>query len=180
MSTDTRTHNSSNMVAEQRSSAVSSIIHTIVPLVMEEIIEVVRRISHESIQQRIVEEIVDVPEADQGHPTFERQPSVSRADTSRTGAGVVSQSELSAYESNLADEADATWTKMFETQQLPPACTMAAVTTGVNLDITGLAKPQLSTTVVEASAHQCTTRSFRNRSLQVRRPRTSWKPQLCS
>ena len=37
-------------------------------------------------------------------------------------------------------------------QQSLPAYTMAAVTTGVNLDIAGLVKPQFSITAVEASA----------------------------
>ena len=40
---------------------MSSIVHTIFPLLMEEIIEVVGSISQEHIQRRIVEEIVDVP-----------------------------------------------------------------------------------------------------------------------
>ena len=48
------------MVAEQRRSAMSSIVHTIVPLLMEEILDVVRLISQEHIQRRIVEETVDV------------------------------------------------------------------------------------------------------------------------
>ena len=54
-------HNPSHMVAERRRSAMSSIVHTIVPLFMEEILEVVRSTSQEHIQRRIVEEIVDVP-----------------------------------------------------------------------------------------------------------------------
>ena len=61
---------------------------------MEEIIEAVRRTPHERNRQRIVEETVkDVPEADQGQPTFEGQPKDFRADTICTGAVVVSDSE---------------------------------------------------------------------------------------
>ena len=39
-------------------------------------------------------------------------------------------------------------------QQLPPAFTMAAVSTGVNLDTAGLVNPRCSITAVEASAQQ--------------------------
>ena len=75
------------------------------------IIEVVRPISHERIQQRILEENLDVPEADQGQSPFEREPSVSGADTSCTGAWVVADSEQSALENNPADyKDDVTWT----------------------------------------------------------------------
>ena len=40
---------------------MSSIVHTIVPLLIKNIIEVVRSISQVHNQRRIVEEIVDVP-----------------------------------------------------------------------------------------------------------------------
>ena len=46
---------------------MSSIVHTIVPLLMEEIIEVVRSSSQEHIQRRIVEQIVDVPVPQDGN-----------------------------------------------------------------------------------------------------------------
>ena len=86
---------------------------------MEETIEVVRRISHERFQQRTVEEIVDVPEADQGQSTCVRQPSVSRAGTNCTGAGVVADREPSAFEGNPAgNKADVKWTATAETPQL--------------------------------------------------------------
>ena len=51
-----------HMVAEQRRSAMSSIVHTIVPLLMEEIIELVRSIPQERTQQRTVEKIGEVPD----------------------------------------------------------------------------------------------------------------------
>ena len=74
------------------------IVDVLVPLVMDEIIEVFRRISHKRIQQRIVEEIVEeVPEADQGQSTLERQDKDSRADTIWTGV-----SEQPAFESSPA------------------------------------------------------------------------------
>ena len=141
------------MVAEH-GSAASQIIETLVPLVLEDIVKDVRSISQERIRQCIMEEIEEFADAGQGHSAFESQPSVSRADTSRTDAGVVTESELSAFESNPADDAGATWTRTFETQQLLLAYIMAAVTTGVILDITALVKSQFSITVVEASAQQ--------------------------
>ena len=49
------------MVAEQRRSAMSSIAISIVPLLMEEILDVVRLISQEHTQQRIIEETAAVP-----------------------------------------------------------------------------------------------------------------------
>ena len=69
-------------------------------------------------------------------------------------------------------------------QQLPSI--IKTVTTGVNLDSTGLVNPQFSITGVGVSGHRplvhsllwqslmrpCTTKFIRNRSLQVRRPRT--------
>ena len=48
------------MVAERRRSAMSSIVHTIVPLLMEEILEVVRLTSQEHIHRRIVDEVLHV------------------------------------------------------------------------------------------------------------------------
>ena len=69
----------------------SQIVDALIPLVMEEIIEAVRRIPHERIRQRIVEETV-------------------RADTSCAGAGIVADSVQLAFESNpvvRADPADA-------------------------------------------------------------------------
>ena len=69
----------------------SQIVDALIPPVMEEIIEAVRRIPHERIRQRIVEETV-------------------RADTSCAGAGIVADSEQLAFESNpvvRADPADA-------------------------------------------------------------------------
>ena len=88
------------MVAERGSS---QIVDALIPPVMEEIIEAVRRIPHERIGQRIVEETVkDVPEVDQGQPTFEGQPKDFRADTSCAGAVVVSDSESLA--ATLASE----------------------------------------------------------------------------
>ena len=49
-----------HMVADRRRSAMSSIVHTIVPLVMEEVIEVARSILQEHIHRRTVEVTVDV------------------------------------------------------------------------------------------------------------------------
>ena len=49
------------MVAEQRRSAMSSTAISIVPLLMEEILDVVRLISQEHTQQRIIEETAAVP-----------------------------------------------------------------------------------------------------------------------
>ena len=61
MSAHTHVHNCSNMVAERHFSAMPSIVHTIVPLLMEEILDVVRLISQEHVQQqRIIEETADV------------------------------------------------------------------------------------------------------------------------
>ena len=68
----------------------------------------------------------------------------------------------------------------------PPAYTMAAVTTDVNLDTTGLVNPHCPITAVEASTHRslvqflpwtsllrpCTTKFVTNCSLPRRRPRT--------
>ena len=50
------------MVAELRGSAIFSIVRAIVLLFVEEIIDVVRSISQERIQQRIVEDIGKVPD----------------------------------------------------------------------------------------------------------------------
>ena len=58
---NTHHHNSTHMVAEQRRSAMSSIAISIVPLLMEEILDVVRLISQEHTQQRIIEETAAVP-----------------------------------------------------------------------------------------------------------------------
>ena len=82
------TTNHSNMVPKP---GASQIVDALIPLVMEEIIEAFRRIPHERIRQRIVEETV-------------------RADTSCAGAGIVADSEQLAFESNpvvRADPADA-------------------------------------------------------------------------
>ena len=80
------------MAAEQRCSAASLIIDAHVTLIWEEIANVTKSFSQVRIRQRIVEEIEEFADADQGQSAFESQPSVFRADMSRTGAGVVSES----------------------------------------------------------------------------------------
>ena len=75
-------------------------------------------------------------------------------------------------------------------QQLPPAYTMTTITTDINFDITGLITRNFPLLLWRLLRHRslvhfllwkslirpCTTKSIRNRSLQVRRPRTQLKP----
>ena len=54
------TYSSSHMVAEQRGCSAASLVDALVPLIMEEIVEVINAVPRERIAKRICEHIVDV------------------------------------------------------------------------------------------------------------------------
>ena len=111
------------------------------------------RATHHAVQRHQCTQTVTLPPAATYAATLAPSPVVpAPAVTCAAPAPVIEFVALAPVMEYIAPAPAVTYAA--PSQQLPPAYTMTTVTTGVNLDITGLVKPQFSISAVEASAPQ--------------------------